>query len=137
MFNVKRNLALILSFLLLSLFYSCDEPDKESILKKTNLVYVNIKMIVTDEYISTLIPEKYHEVLKEVEIEYLAAIEILQENSLEDIKGETALDTIISCGTKILDILDDTVLPEKYKTKIEVSRSLLKVLLANYQMIKN
>ena len=103
--------------------------NKEKVLSRINLVYLDINTVLSDPEVSTHISAATREKLLTAEKVYLAAIEALEKkDSLSDEDSKATIQTIVSCAGVILDALDDIGILEKHQDKISFIRLSIKVL---------
>lgn len=110
----------------------CQLNNKEDVLNRTNAIYKNIKVIVTDEEVSALLSDDAKEKLKEAERIYLAAVQTLEASEgVSSSKGKVALCTIVSCADTILSVIDTLNITGKYEPVITAARVATKLLKTN------
>jgi hypothetical protein len=113
---------------LMSAVVECNDS-KSDIIKRTNGIYKNIKLIVTDEGVSEMIPDDAKAGLSEAEQKYLEAVQILEGVDLASDDGKAALLTIVSCADITLTVIDTIDVREEYEpviTAVRVAVNLLK-----------
>lgn len=103
------------------LFIGCEKPDA---FRTADVIYLDIKVIVTDKDVRPLIPDKTMEKLAQVEQVYLVA------SKLKDVDpNDTApFKLLISCADEILVLMDGLDLGPKYEKPISSIRIGVKVL---------
>lgn len=105
---------------------------KANIINRTNGIYKNIKLIVTDEAVSKMISNDATVALVEAERIYLEAIHAFKES--EDLNSHTgiaALQPIVSCADTVLTVIDTIDVPEEYDPVITAVRFSVKLLKTN------
>lgn len=116
---------------LIAMATGCTES-KTDIINHTNAVYKNIKVIVTDEEISAMIPDDTMAALADAERVYLEAVQVLeQSDSIDSATGRNALLTIVTCADVILKVIDTLDVLEKYEPVITAARLSVKLLRSN------
>lgn len=105
------------------------KTNKTEIINRTNAIYKNIKLIVTDPEISPLLSEDAHKSLIEAERMYLEAVQALEESEgINSDSGKSALGTIVSCADTLLSVLDSVGVLDKYQPVITAARVSVKLL---------
>ena len=107
---------------LLSLF-GCDGMNKDRVIVKTNAIYKNVKVILTDPVVGERLSEERKEQLRIVERVYLEAAERLEGlESLDGVEGKEILGEIVECCEILLDVIDGLEVGEEYEEVVEVVR---------------
>lgn len=128
---MDRTLKSLACVVLLTFVYimlqGCNESDKTSVIRKTNKIYMTIKIIVTDKDVAPLISEEHRELLIGAESRYLSAISLMEKIDFDG--GETEyIAVIVECADIIIAILDEIEISEEYREEIASVRVLLNVL---------
>jgi len=114
---------------LTSVVIGCNDS-KANIINRTNEIYKNIKLIVTDEAVSKTISDDATAALVEAERIYLEAVHALEESEdLNSDTGRAALQTIVTCADTVLTVIDTIDVLEEYEpviTAVGVAVNLLK-----------
>jgi hypothetical protein len=102
----------------------------QDIFKTADALYLDIKVLVLDEDIRPLIPDKTMERLARVEKAYLSASK-LKAVAPDNIRP---LELLIACADEILLLLDDLDLGERHERHIAAVRISVKVLRNHIQL---
>ncbi|WP_321418978.1 hypothetical protein [uncultured Desulfobacter sp.] len=106
---------------LMSVVIECNDS-KSDIIKRTNGIYKNIKVIVSDEGVSGMITDDAKAGLFEAEQKYLETVQILESVDLESADGKAALLSIVSCADTTLTVIDTIDVLEEYEPVITAVR---------------
>ena len=98
---------------------------------QADLIYANIKTIVTDKDFKPLLSEEVLERLAKAENTYLEA-----RKGLTVISDKDPIDGLIQSGQELISILDNFVSNGKYKKEIAGVRVISKVLMNNIKIYK-
>lgn len=108
--------------------------DQSKVLARTNAIYQNIRLIVTDPEVSAMIPDMAMHKLAKAERIYLEAARILENADVGSEHQQTALQTIMDCADIFLTVVDDLgKLAPQYQPAITATRLSVKLLKANIQ----
>lgn len=102
---------------------------KSDVIKRTNEIYKNVKLIITDQAVSEMIPDDAIAGLLEAERRYLEAVQVLESVDLTSADGKAALLTIVSCADTTLTVINTIDVLEEYEpviTAVRVAVDLLK-----------
>ena len=105
----------------ITLIPSCQD-DAESLFKKADIMYLDIKTIVTDPAVASFIPESTMQRLSVAEQAYLKA------SALKDQDNETALKMLANVADEVLKLVEDLQVAEKYQAQVDAIRVVLKIL---------
>ena len=105
----------------ITLIPSCQD-DAESLFKKADIMYLDIKTIVTDPAVASFIPETTMQRLSVAEQAYLKA------SALKDQDNETALKMLANVADEVLKLVEDLQVAEKYQAQVDAIRVVLKIL---------
>ena len=105
----------------ITLIPSCQD-DAESLFKKADIMYLDIKTIVTDPAVASFIPEATMQRLSVAEQAYLKA------SALKDQDNETALKMLANVADEVLKLVEDLQVAEKYQAQVDAIRVVLKIL---------
>ncbi|MGD9825771.1 hypothetical protein [Desulfobacter sp.] len=119
---------------LIALIQSCTD-NKTTIINRTNAIYTNIKLIVTDPDVSAMISEDAMRNLAEAERVYLEAVQVLENADLDSESGKNALGIIVDCADTILVVIDALDVMEQYEPVITAARLSVKLLRTNISAI--
>lgn len=118
---------LITLIVAMAMFTGCTT---ENVLQSAQTLYTDIKIIVTDETIKAEIPADVLTQIYALEPIYLAAVTVLETDST----NQDALTTILNIGNRLLLIIADLEIPDKYANKITAIRLAIKVLTNHIQL---
>ncbi len=119
---------------LIALTQSCTD-NKTTIINRTNAIYANIKLIVTDKAVSSIISDDAMGRLAEAERLYLEAVQVLESADLTSDDGKSALQTIVDCADIILTVIDTLDVLDKYEPVITAARLSVELLKTNISAI--
>ena len=105
----------------ITLIPSCQD-DAESLFKKADIMYLDIKTIVTDPAVASFIPEATMQRLSVAEQAYLKA------SALKDQDNETALKMLANVADEVLKLVEDLQVAEKYQAQVDAIRVVLKII---------
>lgn len=129
---MSRTAAMLAAALaLIALTPACVADNKETIINRTNAIYTNIKLIVTDPDVSAMISEDAMKSLIEAERVYLEAVQALENADLDSAAGKSALQTIVGCADTILAVIDALDMLDQYEPVIAAARLSIKLLKVN------
>ena len=98
------------------------QDDAESLFKKADIMYLDIKTIVTDPAVASFIPEATMQRLSVAEQAYLKA------SALKDQDNETALKMLANVADEVLKLVEDLQVAEKYQAQVDAIRVVLKII---------
>lgn len=107
---------------LISLSAGCTMDNKDKVIARTNAIYKNIKLIVTDPEIKPLISDDATTALIEAERAYLEAVQLLESSTLDTDDGRSALSTIVNCADTLLTVIDGLNICGQYEPVITAAR---------------
>lgn len=129
---MSRTAAMLAAALaLIALTPACVADNKETIINRTNAIYTNIKLIVTDPDVSAMISEDAMKGLAEAERAYLEAVQAFENAGLDSAAGKSALQTIVGCADTILAVIDALDMLDQYEPVIAAARLSIKLLKVN------
>jgi len=105
----------------IALIPSCQD-DAESLFKKADIMYLDIKTIVTDPAVASFIPEATMQRLAVAEKVYLKA------SALKGQDNETALKLLANVADEVINLVEDLQVAEKYQAQVDAIRVVLKIL---------
>lgn len=106
----------------------CDRS-KESLLADMNYIYMDLRIIITDPAVLTLLSPGQLQDLKQAETSYLAAVEVLRGiDAIDSDSGHVTFEIIAGCVDTILDTIDTTDIFIGHEVKVAAIRMTLKIL---------
>jgi hypothetical protein len=119
---MKKILAILMMAIMTTFTMACNNTDQ--ILKTANVIYLDIKTIVTDPEVKPVISKSDWEKLAGLERTYLEATLVLKETPSD----EGALGLLVYCTDEILTMIDSIENTEKYVQAIAAIRFSVKIL---------
>jgi len=126
--NVGLVVLLVTVSFAISIFSGCtDSPEK--LFQKADVMYLDIKTIVTDPAVAVFIPEPTMQRLAIAEQVYLRA------SALKEQDNENALRLLANVADEVINLVEDLQVAEKYQPQIDAIRVVLKILRNHIQAV--
>lgn len=128
---MSKTIAMFAAALALIAITPACTDNKTTILNRTNAIYKNIKLIVTDPEIAAMISDDAMATLAEAERVYLLAVQAFENVELDSDNGKSALQTIVDCADIILTVIDTLDVLDQYEPVITTARLSVELLKVN------